>query len=63
VPGEELDNRSGVLLLQRFAGDHDRAGIDVLGSKARFSVGLLDEALELLGVDRGAREIGRQHDF
>ena len=56
--GKQRGDRLGVFLLHRFAGDDDRAGIDVFGSQGGVAVSLMNEIAQLVGVDSGLVDVG-----
>ncbi len=49
--GEQVGNRARVVAPDRFAGENDRAGVDVARAQAGFLIGGVDEPAERLLVD------------
>ncbi len=49
--GEQVGDGARVVAPDRFAGENDRAGVDLRGSEARFLVGGVNQTAERLIVD------------
>ena len=63
VLGEILYDGLRIFFLQRFAGDNDRAGIDVCRHQACFPVSRLNTLLHLLEINQRPCKIRGQHDL
>ena len=62
VLSKELQQGTGVLFLQRFAGNDHGAGVHLRRGEAGVSVTGVDEVHHLVGIDVGAVEVRREHD-
>src|SRR4030095_14876091 len=60
--GKQRRDRFGIFLLDRFAGNNDRTGIDILWSQAGDPIRFMNEITELVGVDGRLIDVGRQQD-
>ena len=60
--GKQRGDRFGVFLFHRFAGDDDRAGVDVFGRQIGFAIGFVNKIAELVGIDRRLVDVGRQEE-
>ena len=60
--GQDLGDALRVLAPQRFAGENDDAGIDLVGRQAGRDIGIVDDVAELLVVDALFALVGRQRD-
>ena len=58
--GQDLGDALRVLAPQRFAGENDDAGIDVVGRQVGRDIGIVDDVAELLVVDALFALVGRQ---
>src|SRR5262245_5083017 len=49
--GEQVGNGAGIVAPDCFAGEDDRAGVDIPGAETRFTVSGVDELAERLIID------------
>src|SRR5207244_8259697 len=46
-----------------FAGNDDRAGVDVVGRQSRLAVGFVDELIQFIGINRRLVDIRGKQDW
>ncbi len=64
-PGLSREQRRdglGILLFCRFAGNDDRAGVDVVGRQSRLAVGFVDELIQFIGINRRFVDVRGKQD-
>ena len=60
---EQRRDGLGILLFCCFAGNDDRAGVDVVGGQTRLVVGFVDELVQFIGINRRLVDVRGKQDW
>src|SRR5580704_17859571 len=61
LAGEKFIDRPGILSLDGFAGEDDRAAVDLTAFETGFVIGVVNEMAQKVGIDRPITQKWRQH--